>query len=73
MINNETVQIWLDDLLEMTGKATLAELTADELSAEVEEVKGTIENEKIWGNEHNIIDLEEYLCVLNKMLAGKEM
>lgn len=72
MINNETVNIWLDDLLEATSKATLEELTAEEIRAEIEEVKGTIENEKIWGNKHNIMDLEDYLEVLNEMLTNKE-
>ena len=81
---NETVQIWLDDLLETTGKVTLEELTADEIRAEIEEVEGTISNERLWElgydgeeplNPHtdNIMILMEYLDVLNGMLADKEV
>jgi hypothetical protein len=78
MFNNETVQIWLDDLLETTGKATLEELTAEEIRAEIEEVQGTISNERLWAHadsihEENIIVLLEYLDVLNEMLADKEV
>ena len=80
---NETVQIWLDDLLEATGKAALEELTVDEIRAELEEVQGTISNEHLWElgydgeeplNPHtdNIMTLMEYLELLNKMLADKE-
>lgn len=74
---NETVQIWLDDLLESTGKETIAELTAEEISAEIESVQGTISNERLWAHansihEENIIVLLEYLEVLNEMLADKE-
>ena len=74
---NETVQIWLDDLLEITGKATLEELTAEEIRAEIEQVEGTISNERLWAHadsihEGNIIVLLEYLDVLNEMLKSKE-
>lgn len=74
---NETVKIWLDDFLETTGKATLKELTAEEIRAEIEEVEGTISNERLWAHadsihEENIIVLLEYLEVLNEMLADKE-
>ena len=45
---NETVQIWLNNLLESTSKITLEELTAEEIRAEIEEVEGTISNERLW-------------------------
>jgi hypothetical protein len=69
---NETVKIWVADLFEITGKVTFEELTAEEIRAEIEEVEGTIENEKVWGNKHNIMDLEDYLGILNETLASKE-
>ena len=74
---NETIQIWLDDLLESTGKTTIEELTTDEIRAEIESVEGTISNERLWAHvnsihEVNIIGLLEYLDVLNEMLADKE-
>ena len=78
MINNETIQIWLNNLLETTGKATLKELTAEEIRAEIKEVEGTISNERLWAHansihEENIAVLLEYLNVLNEMLANKEV
>ena len=80
---NETVQIWLDDLVERTGNDTVDQLTREEILAEVEEVRGTISNERIWElgydgeepiNPHteNIMVLIEYLEVLDEMLKNKE-
>ena len=73
----ETINIWLDMLLEATGKTNTDELTAEEISAEIEEVQGTIENEEILLGvsefaEGNIADLKAYLEVLNEMLKNKE-
>ena len=66
---NETVKIWLEEL---------GNLTADEIRAEIEEVEGTIGNERLWAHadsihEENIVVLLEYLGVLNEMLAEKEV
>lgn len=83
MIYNETVQIWIDDLVERTGCDTIEQLTQEEILAEVEEVRGTISNERIWElgydgeepiNPHteNIMVLIEYLEVLDEMLKNKE-
>ena len=80
---NETVKFWIDLLLEETGKATLEELTAEEIRAEIKEVRGAISNEHLWElgydgeepvNPHtdNIMTLMEYLDLLNEMLADKE-
>ena len=74
---NETVQIWLNNLLESTSKITLEELTAEEIRAEIEEVEGTISNERLWAyansiHEENIAVLLEYFEVLNEMLVNKE-
>ena len=78
MINNETIQIWLDNLLETTGKTILKELAAEEIRVEIEEVEGTISNERLWAHadsihEENIAVLLEYLNVLNEMLVNKEV
>lgn len=64
----EIVKIWIQEL----GTPTI-----EKIKSEIEEVKGTIENEKIWGlsdNIHyeNIESLEEYLEVLEEMLEEKE-
>ena len=65
---NETVKIWLEEL---------GNPTTEELRAEIEEVKGTISNERLWArvdsvHEENIIILEEYLEALVEMLKQKE-
>ena len=74
---NETVQIWLNDLLENTGIESIEQLTREEILAEMKEVEGTISNERLWAHtdsihEENIIVLLEYIDVLNEMLANKE-
>ena len=48
-----------------------------EIKAEIDEVKGTISNEKLWAladdiHYENIAVLEEYLEVLEEMLNNKE-
>ena len=64
MIMNETIKIWLEEL---------GNPTAEEIRAEIEEVEGTISNERLWAHENsiheeNIAILLEYLEILNKML-----
>ena len=71
-IDNETIKIWLDALLESHGKMFVYELTVDEIREEIEENKGSIENFKIWDDKHAIIDCEEYIEVLEEMLKNKE-
>ena len=66
---NETVKIWLEELNNPTK---------EEIKTEIEEVKGTISNERLWElgydgqepNPHteNIMVLMEYLEVLEEML-----
>ena len=73
----ETITIWLDNLLEATDKSNIEELTAEEIRAEIEEIKGTIENESIVIGisefaEKNIAQYEAYLEVLEEMLKNKE-
>lgn len=66
---NETVKIWLEQL---------GNPTTEEIRAEIEDVEGTISNERLWAHvdsihEENIAVLLEYLKALNEMLAGKEV
>ena len=67
---NETVKIWLEEL---------GNPTKEEIKTEIEEVKCAINNEHLWelgydGNEpmnphtENIMELKEYLEVLEEML-----
>ena len=71
-IDNETVKIWLDKLLEDKNKMYVEELTIDEIKAEIEETKGSMDNFRVWGDRHAIVDCEEYLEVLEEMLNNKE-
>lgn len=74
----ETINIWLDMLLESTGKSNVDELTAEEIRAEIEEVEGTIQNEEITLGlpnsfaEENIKTLVKYLSTLTTILMNKE-
>lgn len=71
-IDNETIKIWLDALLESKNKMFVEELTIEEIKAEIEENKGSIENFSVWGDKHAIIDCEEYIEVLEELLESKE-
>lgn len=67
-IDNETIKIWLDQLLESKNKMLVEELTVEEIEAEIEENRGSIENFSIWGDRHAILDCEEYIEVLEDIL-----
>lgn len=67
-IDNETVKTWLDSLLEDKSKMFVEELTVEEIKAEIEETKGSIDNFRMWGDRHAIIDCEEYIEVLEELL-----
>lgn len=71
----ETINIWLDMLLEATGKTNTDELSAEEIQAEIEEVKGTIRNEEALLGvsefaEDNILQMVKYLKRLEEMLLN---
>ena len=70
--DNEIVKIWLDTLLDDKNKMCIEELTVEEIKAEIEESKGSIENFRILGDRHAIIDCEEYIEILEEMLNNKE-
>ena len=67
-IDNETVKIWLDALLEDKNKMFVEELTAEEIKSEIEENKGSIDNFRAWGDRHAIVDCEDYIEVLEELL-----
>ena len=67
-IDNETVKTWFDSLLEDKSKMFVEELTVEEIQAEIEETKGSIDNFRMWGDRHAIVDCEEYIEVLEELL-----
>lgn len=67
-IDNEIVKNWLDSLLEDKSKMFVEELTVEEIQAEIEETKGSIDNFRMWGDRHAIVDCEEYIEVLEELL-----
>lgn len=74
----ETITIWLDNLIEATGKSSIEELTAEEIRAEIEEMKGTIRNEECLLGvyefaEENLKQMFKYLERLEEMLNNKEV
>ena len=73
----EIIDIWLDNLLESTGKSNIEELTSEEIRAEIEEMRGTIRNEEALLGvyefaEGNIKQMVKYLERLEEMLNNKE-
>ena len=67
-IDNETVKIWLDSLLEDKSKMFVEELTVEVIQAQIEVTKGSIDNVRMWGDRHAIVDCEEYIEVLEEFL-----
>lgn len=76
IVSDELVQIWIDQLLEKKGKASMEELTKEELEEEVDEVAGAIGNEKLWAlaepypHIENIVNLSGYMDVLMLQLEA---
>ena len=79
----EMIAFWMKQLLESTGKSNIDELTVEEILTEIEDIKGAIDNERLWeiasdGDEpinphtENIIVLREYLEILEKMLDKED-
>lgn len=70
-IDNETVKIWLDALLDSKDKVFVKELTVEEIKEEIEEARGSIDNFKALGDKHAIIDCEEYIEVLESIMNSE--
>ncbi len=78
---SETTKLWLTDFLESKGVDTIETCPVEDILKEIEEVKGTISNERLWekgysGDEfnphtENIETLEEYLEILEEALPKK--
>ena len=73
----EMIGYWLEELVTSFGKSNVDELTAKEISIEIDDIKGTISNESIVLGisefaEKNIEQYEAYLKVLEEMLNNKE-
>lgn len=68
---------WLEMLCEANNVDNVDDLTAKDIEYEIDQVEGTIENESMWTNgdglhERNIEQLEEYLEILEDMLAERK-
>ena len=73
----EMITGWFEQLLEATNKPDLSELTVEEIEEEIDDVLGTIGNEKLWSHSNpihfeNIANLEQYLAALRRLLEEKE-
>lgn len=76
-ITQEFIETWKEQLLEATGKASIKDLTIEEIKAEIADVKGTIDNETILIGvtefaEQNIEHYQAWLEILEEMLKNKE-
>lgn len=77
---SETIELWLGELRDKTGAKKNADIPKTALSEEIEEVSGTIDNEKIFKSgsdrrearlhEENIYTLMEYKEILSDLLGG---
>lgn len=73
----EMIECWLEQLLETTGKSSVDELIVEEIRIEIDDIKGTIQNEEIVLGisefaEKNIAQYKAYLEVLEDMLNNRE-
>ena len=71
--DTEMINIWFGMLLRNCGKRFVNELSISEIKAEIEEIKGTIENEQLWAlaepiHEGNVSTLKMYLDKLYEIL-----
>ena len=77
-VMEETIDIWIGQLLESTGKSSVNELTIEEIYKEKDDVEGAIRNEEITIGlpnsfaEENIRTLARYLSMLDNMIENKE-
>lgn len=76
-ITQEFIETWKEQLLEATGKASIKDLTIEEIKTEIADVKGTIDNETILIGvtefaEENIEHYQAWLEILEEMLKNKE-
>lgn len=67
MTNNETVKIWIDELLKSKNIISIDELTLKEIEDEILESKSSIENFRIWGDECAITNYKKYISILEKL------
>lgn len=71
--DEEMVAYWTEQLLESVGKSNVNELTTEEITAEIEEMRGTMQNEEILLGvtefaEENIRQMVKYVEVLQELL-----
>ncbi|MBQ8626068.1 MAG: hypothetical protein IJ419_07900 [Agathobacter sp.] len=71
VIDSEMVKIWLSNLLESKNKVSVNDLTVEEINAEIEETKGTLDNYRVWGDTAAIANCEEYIETLQELLNAK--
>lgn len=70
--NSEFFAIWIKMLLDRYDIHRVDELTKEQIETEISEVRGTIENERIW-NDENADRLEEYIEYLEDLIEDMEV
>lgn len=73
IVDEEMICFWVNELLTSKGKTSTDQLTAEEIQEEIEEVDGTISNERMWAHSdpihlENIANLDAYRERLKEML-----
>ena len=75
--DEEMVKIWLAKLLSKHNVRFTINLTIDQINEEIEDIKGTISNERLWSHADpihlgNISTLSKYLDILNELLEERK-
>lgn len=77
VVSDELINIWLKERFLSKGKTSPEQLTAEEIQEEIEEMRGTISNERLWAQTdaihwENVANLEAYISRLKKFLEEAE-
>ena len=75
--DEEMIKYWMVTLLLKHDKKLIINLTIDEINEEIEEIKGTISNERLWSHADpihlgNISTLCRYLDILDELLKERK-
>ena len=67
---NEIVVLWIEEFTAAHGVKSLNEIPKNAIEEEIAEVKGTIDNCKIFGDRLSVVCNEEYLEYLMEAAEG---
>ena len=69
---DETIEIWVDDMLEFYGVDSEEDLTIEQLKSEISDEEDTLKDERMWNIGNNVEVHETYLAYLQELLSKKQ-